>query len=346
MRLLNNKLAERKTVAEISLIGAETLMGRELGEVLDQHRPDITVKTFAASAEGNFGEKDGEPVFLEPLSAASVESDFALLFAGTGAGAEKTYELAKAARKKPAVIDCTGLLESRPEARITAPLLQDSNQPESWLLVIAHPAATAIAMVLDRLSRYRKLRSAVINILEPASERGKSGISELHNQTTNLLAFKTLPKEVFDAQLSFNLLPQYGADAPLQLSTAEHRIERDLATLLSRLPNRAGIPMPSIRLVQAPVFHGYSLSVWIEFETDVNAEDLGESLATAQIEVRTPDQEVPTNVGAAAQSGLAVGDVRVDRNNPRAAWIWIAMDNLRVTADAAVELLKAVETKL
>lgn len=346
MRLLNNKLAERKTVAEISLIGAETLMGRELGEVLDQHRPDITVKTFAASAEGNFGEKDGEPVYLEPLSAASVESDFALLFAGTAAGAEKTYELAKAASKKPALIDCTGLLESRPEARITAPLLQDSNQPESWLLVIAHPAATAIAMVLDRLSRYRKLRSAVINILEPASERGKGGISELHNQTTNLLAFKTLPKEVFDAQLSFNLLAQYGADAPLQLSTAEHRIERDLATLLSRLPNRAGIPMPSIRLVQAPVFHGYSLSVWIEFETDVNAEDLGESLATAQIEVRTPDQEVPTNVGAAAQSGLAAGDIRIDRNNPRAAWIWIAMDNLRVTAEAAAELLRAVENKL
>lgn len=346
MLLLNNKLAERKTVAEISLIGAETLMGRELGEVLDQHRPDITVKTFAASAEGNFGEKDGEPVYLEPLSAASIESDLALLFAGTAAGAEKTYELAKGAGKKTAVIDCTGLLESRPEARITAPLLQDSNQPESWLLVIAHPAATAIAMVLDRLSRYRKLRSAVINILEPASERGKGGISELHNQTTNLLAFKTLPKEVFDAQLSFNLLPQYGADAALQLSTAEHRIERDVATLLSRLPNRAGIPMPSIRLVQAPVFHGYSLSVWIEFETDVNREDLGESLATAQIEVRAPDQEAPTNVGAAAQSGLAAGDIRVDRNNPRAAWIWIAMDNLRVTAEAAAELLRAIEKKL
>jgi aspartate-semialdehyde dehydrogenase len=346
VRLPNNELAERKIVAEISLIGADTLMGRELSEVLDQQRPDITIKTFAASGEGNFGEKDGEAVYLEALSGDTVEPDFALLFAGTAAGADKTYELAKAAGRKPALIDCTGLLESRPEARIIAPLLQDSNQPESWLLVIAHPAATAIALVLDRLSRYRKLRSAVINILEPASERGKGGISELHTQTTNLLAFKTLPKEVFDAQLSFNLLPQYGAEAPVQLATAEQRIERDLATLVSRLPNRAGIPMPSLRLVQAPVFHGYSLSLWIEFETDVNADDLSESLATAQIEVRSTDQESPTNVGAAAQSGLAVGDVRVDRNNPRAAWIWIAMDNLRVTADAAVELLKAVETKL
>jgi aspartate-semialdehyde dehydrogenase len=237
------------------------------------------------------------------------------------------------------------LLEGRPEARITAPLFQDSNPPDNWLLVIAHPAATAIAMMLNRLSRYRRLRSAVINILEPASELGKSGISELHNQTTNLLAFKSLPKDVFDAQLSFNLLPQYGEDAPVQLAVAEQRIERDLATLLSREPNRTAIPMPSIRLVQAPVFHGYSLSVWVEFETDINAEELGEALATAQIEVRSAEQEAPTNVGAAAQSGLAAGDIRVDRNNPRAGWIWIALDNLRMTADAAAELLRSLENK-
>ncbi|MFL6448214.1 MAG: Asd/ArgC dimerization domain-containing protein [Bryobacteraceae bacterium] len=332
-------------MAEISLIGAETLMGRELTEVLDQRRPDISVKTFAATGEGNFGEKDGEAVYMEALSPGAIRSDFALLFAGTSTGAEKTYELVRAADNKPAIIDCTGLLESRPEARITAPLLEDLNQPNNWLLVIAHPAATAIAMVLSRLSGYRKLRSAVINVLEPASERGKGGISELHNQTTNLLAFKTLPKDVFDAQISFNLLPQYGADAPVQLAVAEQRIERDLATLISRQPNRAMIPMPSIRLVQAPVFHGYSLSVWVEFETDINAEDLSEALATAQIEVRSADQEPPTNVGAATQSGLTAGDIRIDHNNPRAAWIWIATDNLRITAEAAAELLRSLEHK-
>jgi len=341
----NNKLAKQETVTEISLIGAETLMGRELTEVLDQRRPDLSVKTFAASGEGNFSEKEGEAVYLEALSASAIHSDAALLFAGTSAGADKTYELVKQAGGKPKIIDCTGLLENRPEARITAPLLQRVDEPDGWLLVIAHPAATAIAMVLDRLARYRKMRAAVINILEPASERGKGGISELHNQTTNLLAFKTLPKDIFDAQLSFNLLPQYGADAPLQLAEAEQRIERDLATLFSRHPNRAAIPMPSMRLVQAPVFHGYSLSLWVEFETDVNGEELSESLATAQIEVRSAEQEVPTNVGAAAQSGLAAGDIRVDRNNPRAAWIWIALDNLRMTADAAAELLRPSEKK-
>jgi aspartate-semialdehyde dehydrogenase len=332
-------------VTEISLIGAETLMGRELGEVLDQNRPDVSVKTFAASGEGNFGEKDGEAVYVEALSEGVIHSDLALLFAGNAAGADKAYELVKKLGGQPALIDCTGLLENRPEARVVAPLFQESEQPSSWLLVIAHPAATALGMVLDRMARYRKLRAAVVTILEPASERGKGGITELHNQTANLLAFKSLPKDVFDAQLSFNLLPHYGEDAPTQLTEAEQRIERDLATLLSRSPNRAVIPMPSIRLVQAPVFLGYSLSVWAEFETDVNQEELGESLATAQIEVRSPDQDAPTNVGAAAQSGLAAGDIRVDRNNPRAAWIWIALDNLRMRAEAATQVLQAFEKK-
>jgi aspartate-semialdehyde dehydrogenase len=345
VRSQDNKLAKQKITTEISLIGAETMMGRELTEVFEQRRPDLSVKTFAASGEGNFSEKEGEAVYLDALSAGAIESDLAVLFAGTAAGAEKTYELVKQAGGKPAIIDCTGLLENRPEARITAPLLHQADRPDGWLLVIAHPAATAIAMVLDRMSRYRRMRAAVINILEPASERGKAGISELHTQTTNLLAFKTLPKEVFDAQLSFNLLPQYGADAPLQLADAEQRIERDLATLLSRQPNRAMIPMPSLRLVQAPVFHGYSLSAWVEFETDVNQEELTETLATAQIEVRSAEQEVPTNVGAAAQSGVAAGDIRIDRNNPRAAWIWLALDNLRMTADGAAELLRPVENK-
>lgn len=331
-------MAKTQIVSQVSLVGAETLMGRELTEVLNQKRPDIIVKTFAASGEGNFGEKDGEAVYLEALTAESLESDQAVLFAGTVPGAEKTYELVKQAGGAPVVIDCTGVLESRPEARIIAPLVEEP-KPDGWLLIVAHPAAAGLALVLRRLSRYRNLKNAVVTIFEPASERGKSGISELHNQTTNLMAFKALPKEVFDAQLSFNLLSQYGSEAPFQLSAAEQRIERDLATLLSRMPNKAMIPIPSIRLVQAPVFHGYSFSLWLELESDVNAEDLGEALASAQIDVRTGDQEAPSNVGAATQSGLAAGDIRVDRNNPRAVWVWIAMDNLRVTADAAAEAL-------
>ena len=36
----------------------------------------------------------------------------------------------------------------------------------------------------------------------------------------------------------------------------------ELASLLAGWP---GVPMPSLRLIQAPVFHGHSFSLWVEF---------------------------------------------------------------------------------
>ena len=49
------------------------------------------------------------------------------------------------------------------------------------------------------------------------------------------------------------LLASYGEEAMEPLGSVEERIEKHLASLLSAWP---GIPMPSLRLIQAPVFHG------------------------------------------------------------------------------------------
>ncbi len=337
------KSFSKARAVKVALVGGETLLGHELKEVLESRRSGAAVTEYASTGEGNFGEQEGEAVYLEPLEAHSIREEQAILVAGTPEGALKVYTLTKGAEGHPAVIDCTGHLEHEPEARMVAPLIEEPDVKASWLMIIAHPAASALVLALSRLARYRPIRQAVANIFEPASERGKRGVSELHRQTTDLLSFKPLKKDVFDAQVSFNLLSRYGGEASTQLSKQEQRIERHTATLLSRGSSDATAPMPSIRLIQAPVFHGYSISLWVEFESDVVAGELGEALASAQIEVRSDDLEAPNNVGAAAQSGLSVGDIRIDRNNGRAAWFWIVGDNLRLTADAAADLVSGLE---
>ena len=65
--------------------------------------------------------------------------------------------------------------------------------------------------------------------------------------------------------------------------------------------------MPSLRVIAAPVFHGYSISMWVEFETGVNAQEIGEALASAQIEVRGRNDEPPNNVGAASPERVDSG---------------------------------------
>jgi len=329
---------------KIAVIGAETLLGREIQEVLGGRGTGIEAIPYAASGEGSFGagnleSEEGEAVYVQPLEGHAIRDYTAILVAGTRAGALKVYEMAKEAKGRPAVVDCTGELESEPEARIIAPLVVDVKKDASWLLVIAHPAASALALVLTRLAKYRPIRQAIAHVFEPASELGKRGISELHQQSTSLLSFKPLKKDVFDSQLSFNLLPQYGEEATRKLATVEQRIERDLATIIGNKALGANVPMPSLRLLQAPVFHGYSLTVWVEFKGDVHAQALGEALASAQIEVRGQTEEAPNPVGAAGQSGLIAGDIRIDRNNGRAAWFWVVGDNLRMMADAVADLV-------
>ena len=129
------------------------------------------------------------------------------------------------------------------------------------------------------------------------------------------------------------MLVKLGEEAAVQLQDVEDRIDRHLATLLERADT--GVPMPSIRLTQAPVFHGYSLSFWIEFEEGPDVASLEETLSGDWVDVRSGEVEPPDNVGIAGQSGITVGAITPDRNDGNAVWLWLAADNLRLTAETA-----------
>ena len=148
-----------------------------------------------------------------------------------------------------------------------------------------------------------------------------------------MLAFQKLKTDVFDTQLAFNMLARYGEEALEPLESIEQRVEKHLASLLDAWP---GVPMPSLRLIQAPVFHGHSISAWVEFAENPGADTPAKALAGAGLDVR--QDEPPSNVGMAGQSGLSIGAIIVDHNQPRACWFWLVSDNLRLAAENAVAI--------
>jgi aspartate-semialdehyde dehydrogenase len=333
----------KANTVRLALVGSETLLGHELKEVLES-APHTVIEGFAANGEANFGEEDGEAVFREALGSSALEGVAYVIAAGSEEGSQKALELVKASRGKLNLIDCTGHLEQQPEARICAPLLDQIESNSHWLWEMAHPAAVSIALLLTRLQKQNPIQRAIVEVFEPATERGKPGVLELQQQTTALLAFKTLEKQVFDTQVSFNLLPAYGEEAKQKLDAIEQRIERHLATLLAGSSKHGiAVPMPSLRLVHAPVFHGYTFSMWIEFAAITTAEEIAQAVRSEEIEVRSVDEEPPSNVSVAGQSGLIAGDMRVDRNNPRAVWVWTVADNLRITADSVAAIIRKME---
>jgi aspartate-semialdehyde dehydrogenase len=329
--------------APIALVGSESLLGREIRDLAATADPPLSLRLIAANEEqsGTLTRLGDEPAVVEQLDEDTLASARAVLLAGSPESSRKALEIAGEAPDF-AIVDLTYTAEERADARLRAPMVEAEDEPPepSAVHVIAHPAAIALALFLRRVQLHNPIRRSVIQIFAPASEHGVKGVEELQGQTVSLLSFKSLPKAIFDAQIGFTMLAKYGMDAPAPLEEAELRIERHLASLLGLPGDGEGAPMPSLRLIQAPVFHGYSFSAWVEFEENPGVEALENGLAFGAIDVRSGEFDPPNNVGQAGQNGISIGAIAADRNEPEACWFWLAADNLRLMAENAVMVAK------
>jgi aspartate-semialdehyde dehydrogenase len=335
-------LADTKTAA---LVGSDSLLGREIRDIVATSVTGIKLRLIAADEEqaGSLTRVGDEPAIVGGLDAESLQDARAIFLAASPETSRKALELA-GDPPDAAIIDLTYTAEERPDARLRAPLIEGGTEAEehreAGVHVVAHPAAIAMALFLRRLHANDAIQRSIIHVFAPASEHGTRGVEELQQQTVSLLSFKSMPKTVFDTQATFAMLAKYGEEAPVALEDSELRIERHLATLLDLPGEGEGAPMPSLRVVQAPVFHGYSFSAWVEFEANPGVEALENGLQMESIDVRGPDLEPPTNVGQAGQSGISVGAILPDRNDAEAVWFWFVADNLRIAAENAVAVAR------
>jgi aspartate-semialdehyde dehydrogenase len=171
-------------------------------------------------------------------------------------------------------------------------------------------------------------------VFEPVSERGKKGMDELHEQTVNLLSFQQMPKSVFDVQVAFNLLSHYGERAATTLQAVERRVLHHLQQITG---GRA--PLPSLMLVQSPIFHGHIFSIYIELGRELPVADVTTALAGEHVTVIPSGEEQPNNVNVAGQENIMLS-VRPDHQ--KGIWIWAAVDNLKLAAITAVDCAAAL----
>ncbi len=313
-----------KSTKSVVIVGAETLLGREVREVLEASHLNISLRLLntEAETEGAIVTRENDDlVTMERLSPATLKDADAVILA---TAAVRAAPMAKKAQ----LIDLT----SEIKATVVAPMV-NGPQPMKGAIAIAHPAAIAAGLLLQRLPAVPA--RAVIEVFVPASEHGKEGIGELQQQTINLLSFMPLPQAVFDTQASLNLLAKYGDDAPRSLARIEELVVRDLAKLVGAKR------MPSLRVLHAPVFHGVMLSAWIEFPAPVSRAELEKHLANELVDLRGADVEAPTNVGVAGQTGIIV-TITEDKQRPNAYWFWVGADNLRLVADNTMVVLTSL----
>jgi aspartate-semialdehyde dehydrogenase len=326
----------------VAIVGAATLKGKEVAEVLsDRNFPAIDIKLLDDDESLGQLETMGDEIsFIQSLRAEQFEKVDFTFFASDAECTRKNWKVAQKAGS--AIVDLSFALEDDPEAVVRAPWIErqlaQMTLPElqPGPVVIAHPAAVVLALILLRAKKISNVVRLVTTIFEPASEHGQKGMDELHEQTVNLLSFQQLPKKIFDTQVAFNLVARYGDNSQPPLDSVEHRILRHFQRI-----SGPDAPVPSLLLLQAPIFHGHAFAIYLELEAAVALGDFTQALAGDHVSITRGAEEAPSNVNAAGQGNILVSVSR-DPNHQNGLWLWVASDNLRIAALTAVECAETI----
>jgi aspartate-semialdehyde dehydrogenase len=326
----------------VAIVGAASLKGKEVAEVLnDRNFPAIDVKLLDDDeALGQLETMGDEVTFIQSVRAEQFKNvDFAF-FASDPESTRRSWPLAS--HVGSAIVDLSYVLEDDPNASVRAPWIEKELGSPIQLdlqpgpVVVAHPAAVVLALLILRAQRAGALKRVVATVFEPASEHGQKGMDELHQQTVNLLSFQPLPKTIYDAQIAFNMITRYGDNSTPTLEAVERRVLKHYRHLLGK-----DAPSPSLMMVQAPIFHGHAFSVYLETEQTIAIGDLSQALTGEHVSMARSAEDSPNNVNAAGRPDILLSVAR-DASHENGFWLFAAADNLRIAALAAVECAESM----
>jgi aspartate-semialdehyde dehydrogenase len=341
----------------VAVVGASSLLGKELVSVLEQGKfPVSRLLTFESDEE----EPELPIIDLNQTLATTVEdgqiSEQELDFVFLCARLQKLPAFLDAWQQQGSAANClvidvlgeglragtsgpTGGTVEGADELVAIPFL-DRRFPVPGVRsaagrvhTSAHPAVIVISSLLLRLGARFPLKTAVAHVFTSASESGSRGVEELQRQTVNILSFQKIPDKIFGAQLAFNLLSRLGMSAASDTAGLEARLRRQLHSYLGER-----VPRPALRLIQVPAFHSVGVSMYVETAEPVTTEAATAALAGERVKVRPSHLDAPTHVEAAGSSDVLVDSISKDAQHPNGLWLWAVADNLHLAATNAVEL--------
>ena len=323
---------------KIAIAGASTLVGRELKDALSES--PLAAANFVLlddeEVQGQLDQVGDEITFVQAIAPDAFDRIDFTFFCGSEDLTRKHWR--EALRAGSTVLDLSGALDQETGVVVRAPLLGSEAATVDLFtpaVVPAHPAALALALVLERLQQAAPVRSVFATLLQPASEFGRAALDELHQQTMSLLSFQGMPRNLYDAQAAYNLLAGLGEAAKVSLGAVEARVRRHYAAL-----SAGRWPALALQVIQAPVFHGHAFSIAIELERPVEIAALEEALSGGRLDLVLEETDSPSNLASTGQDDVLVR-LRPEleaRNSTSVTrlWLWAASDNLRLQAQNAV----------
>jgi aspartate-semialdehyde dehydrogenase len=328
---------------KLGLVGTDSLRGRELKNILAAKKlGSFDVEFFDPEVKEEYSKltefkKEAKVIHgLAPDSLAGKDLVF------LAADPEIDRDLARRAKElRIPVIDLSEAFNGDSAVPLIVSGVNDAALPKGTPLVAGpHPVAVILAHAFHALRRKFGVSKAVAFVLEPASAHDDPGIQELASQSVSLLTGASPKKSVFKEQLAFNILSHSGPLGPDGFGKAERRIVAEVRRVL----DDPGFPV-SLTSIQAPVFHTYSMMLYVELEKDASVEALEALFGKLPAFKTTAFREGcgASSISVSGKDEIYVGPIKQEPGDGRAFWIWLVADNLtRGSALNAFEIAKSI----
>lgn len=329
----------------VALVGADSLRGKEIKSVLSLKKfPLDSIEFFDPDVEEEYSkltEFQGAPKVIHHLDRDSLESA-ALVFLAADKKTNQEYGNL-ALEQKFQAIDLSEAFNNREEIPVVVVGVNDKLIREKRFPIIAnpHPVTIFLSHLFHLIIPKFGITKTIAFVLQPVSAFDELGIEELANQSAALLGSTSLSKKLFKEQIAFNLLSHTEKPDKNGFSSGEKQIVSEVRRVLGI----HDFPF-SLSLIQAPVFHTYSIMSYLELEKETDIQGLENLFRESPFfKLSSPGPTCPvSSISVAGKENIFIGQIKREEAFPWSFWIWAVADNL--TLGSALNALEIAKTLL
>ncbi|MBM7868397.1 aspartate-semialdehyde dehydrogenase [Heliobacterium gestii] len=311
----------------VAIVGATGAVGQELLKVLAERNFPVGELRLLASARsaGKVVTYQGQ----EYTIGLTDEKAFAGIDIALFAGGSASTEFAQAAVEAGAVvIDNSSAFRMDP----AVPLVVPEVNPEDvdWHKgIIANPNCSTIimAVALKPLHDAAGIERVVVSTYQAVSGAGKEGITELSEQTGQVLRGEPVDPKVFAHPIAFNLIPHIDVFQDGDYTKEEWKMIKETRKILHEADMRI-----TATTVRVPVYRSHSESLNIEFKRKITAAEAKEILAKAPGVIVIDDvqnKQYPMPLYTSDKDEVFVGRIREDLSIDQGLNLWVVADQIR-----------------
>ena len=309
---------------KIAVVGATGMVGQVMLKVLEERNFPVT-ELIPVASEKSVGKKisfkGNEYSIVSMQTAIDMKPEIALFSAGGNTSLEFAPKFAEAGTT---VIDNSSAFRMMEDKKLVVPEINATELTKDDK-IIANPNCSTIqlVMVLHPLNLKYDLKRVIVSTYQSVTGTGKNAVDQLNAE----IAGESDVAKVYPYEIFKNALPQCDIFADDDYTKEEIK----LMTEPKKIMGDDGFNL-SATAVRVPVQGGHSESVNIEFENEVDLDEVRKILSETPGVVVLDDVSnkiYPMPLYSEGKDEVFVGRIRRDRSQPNTLNMWVVADNLR-----------------